>query len=64
MIAVQVSSRTKLYFEIVEDTFPNKGGFFSQFNMIFRGNAFYQEKDKEVYHFGKVQKTQIFWTIM
>ena len=36
MIAVQVSSRTKLYFEMVEDTFPNKGGFYCK---VYRDNT-------------------------
>ena len=36
MIAVQVSTRTKLYFEMVEDTFPNKGGFYCK---VYRDNS-------------------------
>jgi hypothetical protein len=36
MIAVQVSTRTKLYFEMVEDTFPNKGGFYCK---VYRDNT-------------------------
>ena len=36
MIAVQVSTRTKLYFEMEEDTFPNKGGFYCK---VYRDNS-------------------------
>ena len=28
MLVLQVTNRTKLYFHLEEDTFPNKGGFF------------------------------------
>lgn len=36
MIAVQVNPRTKLYFEMVEDTAPNKGGFYCK---VYRDNT-------------------------
>ena len=36
MIAVQVNTRTKLYFEMVEDTHPNKGGFYCK---VYRDNS-------------------------
>ena len=36
MIGVQVNSRTKLYFDMVEDTHPNKGGFYCK---VYRDNT-------------------------
>ena len=36
MVAVQVSPRTKLYYNMVEDTFPNKGGFYCK---VYRDNT-------------------------
>ena len=36
MVGVQVTPRTKLYYEMVEDTHPNKGGFYCK---VYRDNT-------------------------